>query len=161
MNRSYRMGVVAIVLDDQDRVLLGLSASFDSPWRKGYWEFPQGGVLPGETEEDAVLRELREEVGTDHVVILAKSTGHYHYDWHKEHRGQHGQEQRYFLGRLVGTPELMPDPKEFSDLRWVPWANLRQVIRTFKAKREAYLTALAEFEEEVGCLKPTYRKASP
>lgn len=156
-SRTYRSGIVAIVLDGKSQVLLGHSASYDSSWRKGYWEFPQGGVLPGESEEQALLRELKEEIGTDRVEILAKSTSHYHYDWRKEHRGQHGQEQRYFLVRLVGAPELVPDPKEFTALRWVSWESLRKMLRTFKAKREAYLSALVEFEEEGGHLKPEFQ----
>lgn len=151
---------MAIVLDARDQVLLGHSASYDASWRKGYWEFPQGGVLPSESEEQALLRELKEEIGTDQVEILAQSTGHYRYDWRNEHRGHHGQDQRYFLVRLVGAPELAPDPQEFTELRWIPWESLRKVLRTFKTKRQAYLSGLGEFEEGEGRLKPEYRKAN-
>lgn len=158
MNHSYRLGIVAIVLDKEDRVLLGRSAAQNPSWRQEYWEFPQGGVQEGESEEAAVLRELKEEIGTDRVEILARSGRLYHYDWRKEHRGKHGQEQRYFLLRLKELTNLTPEPEEFSDLRWVSWDHLRQGLRTFKAKREAYLAALAEFEDEPGRLRTEYRK---
>ena len=158
MNLSYRLGIVAIVLDEEDRVLLGRAAAQDPSWHRDYWEFPQGGLQEGESEEAAVLRELQEEIGTDRVEILARSGRLYHYDWSKEHRGKHGQEQRYFLLRLTELTNLTPEPEEFSELRWVSWDQLRRGLRTFKAKREAYLAALTEFEEEPGRLRAVYRK---
>src|SRR5215472_161758 len=51
------LGVAALVLDAQDRVLLV---------RHGYnpgWRLPGGGVDRGEPPVEAVLRELREELG--------------------------------------------------------------------------------------------------
>ena len=42
------------------------------------WQFPQGGIRPEEDVEDAMYRELREEIGLlpDHVEIIASTN-----DW--------------------------------------------------------------------------------
>ena len=37
------------------------------------WQMPQGGIEPGEAPLDAVLRELREEIGTDNAAVIAES----------------------------------------------------------------------------------------
>jgi ADP-ribose pyrophosphatase len=41
--------------------------------RKGYWEFPKGHVDQGETEEEAAIREVREETGLNDVKIVSGS----------------------------------------------------------------------------------------
>ncbi len=76
--------VVAAALVDRDgRVLLA-----ERPEGKamaGLWEFPGGKVLPGETPEAALLRELREELGIDtETSCLAPLTfaSHAYADFH-------------------------------------------------------------------------------
>jgi len=34
------------------------------------WQFPQGGIDPGESEEETLFRELEEEIGTNDVTII-------------------------------------------------------------------------------------------
>lgn len=59
--------VVAAVVVDDDRVL----ACRRAPGRSaaGRWEFPGGKIEPGETAEDALVREIREELGVDLVDL--------------------------------------------------------------------------------------------
>jgi mutator protein MutT len=53
----------AVVIDENDRLLL---FRFRNPGdRDEFWAMPGGGVEPGETHDEAVRRELREEVGID------------------------------------------------------------------------------------------------
>ncbi len=54
----YRVGVVAVVFDDQGRILL-----FKHTYRRFDWGLPAGGLEPGEAPEQAVIREFREETG--------------------------------------------------------------------------------------------------
>ncbi|HET8541478.1 MAG TPA: (deoxy)nucleoside triphosphate pyrophosphohydrolase [Anaeromyxobacter sp.] len=61
-----RLRVVAAVVRRGDALLV--TRRPDRPGRPGQWEFPGGKVEPGETEPDALRRELREELGCDAEV---------------------------------------------------------------------------------------------
>ena len=61
---EFMLYVLAIVQDLQGRYLI-TQRSLDKHWAAGWWEVTGGGVLAGETSAQAVLREVREEVGLD------------------------------------------------------------------------------------------------
>ncbi|HEX9050136.1 MAG TPA: (deoxy)nucleoside triphosphate pyrophosphohydrolase [Anaeromyxobacter sp.] len=61
-----RVRVVAAVFRRGDALLV--TRRPDRPGRPGQWEFPGGKVEPGETEPQALRRELREELGCDAAV---------------------------------------------------------------------------------------------
>lgn len=77
------------------------------------WQFPQGGINPDETPEDALYRELNEEVGLerDDVEILACTRGWFALSFTPApgaHPGQPlciGQKQKWFLLRLVSNEQ--------------------------------------------------------
>ena len=120
------------------------------------WQFPQGGIRESESAEDALYRELHEEVGLlqDHVEIIGSSR-----DWLRYHLPEHlirherqplciGQKQRWFLLRLTGNDEdVRLDAcarPEFDHWRWVDyWHPLKEVV---SFKRDVYQSALEEFE---------------
>lgn len=60
---NLRHSVRAVVLDEDDRVLLCRHAVPGPAGRTVVWAAPGGGVEPGETRLAALRRELREEVG--------------------------------------------------------------------------------------------------
>ena len=118
------------------------------------WQFPQGGMQPGESPEEALYRELDEEVGLDEgqVELLASTR-----DWlsyrlplrYQRHDSQPlciGQKQRWFLLRIRDDEppvrfDRSPTP-EFDDWRWVDyWHPLSEVIFF---KRGVYREALTE-----------------
>jgi len=125
--------------------------------RKGEnsWQFPQGGICPDETPEQALFRELQEEVGLtqDHVEIIGRTARWLRYRIPKQflrHRRPRsrciGQKQIWFLLRLVAGESNVNlglcDKPEFDSWRWINyWETVDQVIFF---KRSVYFKALEE-----------------
>ena len=61
---EFMLYVLAIVQNMEGKYLI-TQRSMDKHWAAGWWEVTGGGVLSGETSSQAVLREVREEVGLD------------------------------------------------------------------------------------------------
>ena len=61
---EFMLYVLAIVQNLEGKYLI-TQRSLDKHWAAGWWEVTGGGVLSGETSAQAVLREVREEVGLD------------------------------------------------------------------------------------------------
>ncbi len=60
---------VAIITNQEGKVLLQKRNDPSTPKAHGKWDTPGGGVDEGETKEEAVVRECKEEIGVDVVVI--------------------------------------------------------------------------------------------
>lgn len=120
MKLRFRPNVAAIIRNPEARILIAERADIPDAW-----QFPQGGVDPGETPHGALIREMREEISLDprHYSIVDQK-GPYRYvlpDGRKK-KGFDGQEQQYFLLEYFG-PESAIDvatPKpEFRAIRWI------------------------------------------
>lgn len=61
---EFMLYVLAIVQNAEGKYLI-TQRSMDKSWAAGWWEVTGGGVLSGETSVQAVVREVREEVGLD------------------------------------------------------------------------------------------------
>jgi len=117
------------------------------------WQFPQGGLRSGESLEQALFRELDEEIGLPQasVQVLGQTERWLRYRLPSRYvrRNQHpvctGQKQRWFLLRLTGEPRFdlkRTSQPEFDEWRWVPyWEPVRAVIYF---KRPVYVRALTE-----------------
>jgi putative (di)nucleoside polyphosphate hydrolase len=145
---GYRPNVGIILVNSKKQVFWGKRI------REHSWQFPQGGIKYGETPEQAMLRELHEEIGLrpEHVKIVARTRHWLRYDvpdhWiRREWRGSYkGQKQIWFLLKLVGRDTDVSlrasDHPEFDAWRWSDyWIPLDCVI---EFKREVYKQALAE-----------------
>ncbi len=101
---GYRPNVGIILANSHNEVFWGKRI------REHSWQFPQGGIKRGETPEQAMYRELQEEVGLlpEHVRVLGRTREWLRYDvpkqWiRREWRNTYkGQKQIWFLLRLVG-----------------------------------------------------------
>jgi putative (di)nucleoside polyphosphate hydrolase len=145
---GYRPNVGIILCNVQGRLLWARRIGQDA------WQFPQGGIKGHESPQDALFRELREEIGleTRHVEIIGKTRGWLRYKLPK-HFLRHGrrpvcvgQKQIWYLLRLLGHDEdvrldLARRP-EFDGWRWVDyWHPLEEVV---SFKLDVYRSALKE-----------------
>ena len=118
------------------------------------WQFPQGGIKKSETLEQALYRELDEEVGlvAEDVKILHQTNDWFHYRLPKNFIRYHkyplciGQKQKWFLLSLESNDSRVELAKsgqpEFDEWCWVSyWYPLNQVI---DFKRDVYRRALKE-----------------
>ncbi|MDA1369230.1 MAG: RNA pyrophosphohydrolase [Proteobacteria bacterium] len=118
------------------------------------WQFPQGGIRQSESLEQALYRELDEEVGlaADDVKVLYQTVDWLHYRLPKNFIRYHkdplciGQKQKWFLLSLESEDSKVELEKsgqpEFDDWRWVSyWYPVDQVI---EFKRDVYRKALTE-----------------
>ena len=145
---GYRPNVAIVVVNGRNQVFWGKRI------REHSWQFPQGGINPGETPEQAMYRELHEEVGLHphHVRVLGRTRDWLRYDvpqhWIKrEWRGSYkGQKQIWYLLQLVGHDWDLnlraTDHPEFDAWRWNDyWVPLEVVV---EFKRGVYELALRE-----------------
>jgi len=151
---GYRPNVAIVLTNHKNQVFWGKRV------KEHAWQFPQGGIKPGESPEEAMYRELQEETGLQpqHVKILGRTRDWLHYNvpthWVKrEWRGTYrGQKQIWFLLRLVGRDSDISlrasGHPEFDAWRWHNyWVPLESVI---DFKRDVYqlgLEQLASFLE--------------
>ncbi len=118
------------------------------------WQFPQGGINRDETPEEALYRELMEEVGLhqSHVEIIGCTQNWLRYRLPKRFIRHDlapvciGQKQRWFLLRLncddARVKLDMTDKPEFDQWKWVSyWHPLKEVVAF---KRKVYKSALNE-----------------
>jgi putative (di)nucleoside polyphosphate hydrolase len=145
---GFRPNVGIILLNQRSQVFWGKRIRTHS------WQFPQGGIKYGETPEQAMFRELHEEVGLmpDHVRIIARTRDWLRYEVpdhfiRRDARGHYrGQKQIWFLLQLTGRDSDMnlraTDHPEFDAWRWNEyWVPLEVVI---EFKRDVYQMALTE-----------------
>jgi len=149
---GFRPNVGIILLNQKSQVFWGKRIRTHS------WQFPQGGIDRGENPEQAMLRELHEEVGLfpQHVHVLARTRDWLRYEVpdrfiRRDARGHYkGQKQIWFLLQLVGHDWDLnlraTDHPEFDAWRWNDyWVPLDVVVEFKRGVYEMALTELARF----------------
>ncbi len=151
---GYRLNVGIILVNRQNQLFLGRRIGHDDAW-----QFPQGGIRAHETPQQALFRELKEEIGLEprHVRILGKTQDWLCYNLPKRLIRQNaspiciGQKQRWFMLGLVGDEQAInlkaSDSPEFEEWRWVSyWQPIHEVV---SFKKDVYQQALVELEQSL------------
>ena len=149
---GFRPNVGIILLNQKNQVFWGKRIRTHS------WQFPQGGIDRGETPEQAMFRELHEEVGLspEHVVIVARTRDWLRYEVpdryiRRDARGHYkGQKQIWYLLQLTGHDWDLnlraTDHPEFDAWRWNDyWVPLEAVVEFKRGVYQMALTELARF----------------
>jgi putative (di)nucleoside polyphosphate hydrolase len=148
-DEGFRHGVGIILVNSKRQLFLAKRIGKDA------WQFPQGGMMADETPEQAMIRELKEEIGlhASDVKILASTRRWLRYRLPKRLIRHHskplcvGQKQKWFLLRLLNNDAnidlSMTETPEFDSWAWVSyWYPLSQVVAF---KRRVYNMAMREF----------------
>lgn len=118
---------------------------------KGAWQFPQGGIDEGESPQEAMYRELKEEIGTNDVEIIAQYPQWLSYDFPENVAKKmkfDGQSQKYFLVRLKPGAKIdinTPKP-EFNDFSFVKVEEINKIVNSFK--KPVYTKVIKYFKEK-------------
>jgi putative (di)nucleoside polyphosphate hydrolase len=154
---GFRPNVGIILLNQKNQVFWGKRIRTHS------WQFPQGGIDRGENPEQAMFRELHEEVGLkpEQVRIIARTRDWLRYEVpdryiRRESRGFYkGQKQIWFLLQLVAHDWDLnlraTDHPEFDAWRWNDyWVPLDVVVEFKRGVYEMALQELARFLPRFG-----------
>lgn len=146
---GYRPNVGIILCNAEQKVLWARRVGQNT------WQFPQGGIESSEAPEDAMYRELHEEVGLDvrHVEVLGRTEDWLRYKIPPRYLRRSmpvciGQKQIWFLLKMIGSDEDICFDRslkaEFDACEWVDyWQPVENIV---DFKREVYHAALAELE---------------
>ncbi len=149
--KRYRPNVAAVILSSKYpltcEIFLGCRIDVYNAW-----QFPQGGIDAGETPEEAIYRELLEEIGTDDFEILCEYPDWLQYDFpnkvSKKMYPFDGQRQKYFLVKLNSDDKINLETQEpeFIDYKFVSYKFiLNDIVRM---KRPIYKKVLEYFKKE-------------
>ena len=133
----YRLGVGLLIQNQHGKIFVGKRR-----YRDRYWHMPQGGIEPNETDEQAVFREMLEEIGSTNAKIISSAKENFKYDvpialipklWNGQYRGQ---SQKWFLIHFMGENSEIDikyhHKPEFVNWRWFAKKQLIREVPPFK-----------------------------
>ena len=150
MLKKYRKCVGMMILNEKNEILVGRRIDYPS----GYWQMPQGGIDENEIPQEAVWREMMEEIGTNKAKLIGISTQWLSYKipkdtlktlpWGEKYIGQI---QKWFVFRFKGKDtdiNVGTENPEFSEWKWINYQLISENIVPFKKK--TYINILKEFK---------------
>ena len=140
-----------MILNNNKEILVG--RRLDHP--SGFWQMPQGGIDENENPEEAVWREMMEEIGTNKAELLKVSNQWINYNipletlktlpWGHKYIGQ---TQKWFAFQFTGNEKdinVGTENPEFSEWKWTNIDIIIDNIVPFK--RDVYSKILEEFKD--------------
>ena len=113
----------------------------------GHWQLPQGGIDKGETARRAIMREMKEELGTDKLKIIKYVQDFHRYIWPKVdklRRGYRGQKQDLFILEFTGAEgDIHIDNREHSNYQWAHFDKAVETVH--EVRKEQTQKALTIF----------------
>ncbi|MFW9946513.1 MAG: bis(5'-nucleosyl)-tetraphosphatase [Candidatus Odinarchaeota archaeon] len=137
MNLKEEKSVAAIVYHKDKYLLLKYSL--------GHWEFVKGHIEPGETEEDTIMRELREEAGISDAEFVNGFKENYDYKFNFKGQTIHKKVSCYLIKSNTKDVKLS---FEHDDFIWLPidkairtatYKNAKELLRKAKDFRSSTL----------------------
>lgn len=147
----YRPNVAMIIVSNNypQKVELFIAQRNDM---SDIWQFPQGGIDKGEEVQEALFRELEEEIGTDKAKIVGEYPEWISYDFPdkiaQKMKPYSGQIQRYFLLKLKKSAIINLETKhpEFSSYKFV---SVDEVLsHTAHFKKPVYEKVIKYFKKK-------------
>lgn len=151
---EYRQSTLAYIHDDSNHFLVIQK----SIYQDDQWSFAGGGIDEGETPEEAIKRELEEELGSTSFMVEGKSTQDYSYEfpdeviqrnYDKKGVWQRGQKITGFWVKFTGNKDELSPKDGLGKIKWVSreelkdylifpnqWENAERVIEEFVQKSE-------------------------
>ena len=147
----FRAGVGALIINDDKYVM-----SFQRSDHPSEWQAPQGGMMIGETPDQAVMREIEEETGlmNQDIVLLKRAPNWVSYEFPESFRNKkygYGQTQFWYLFKVLDKEiqidlSLVKD-KEFQDWDWFIMEQAIERVPPFK--RKLYIQLYDMFRDEL------------
>ena len=123
---TYQQNVAGILRNRDGKILICERSTI-----RGAWQFPQGGVDKGETPEQALVRELWEEISLDpgDFRIVSKRDGYRYLFSGGKKRGHDGKDQTYFLCEFLADDSQInveTEHPEFRAWKWIAPSEFRK-----------------------------------
>jgi len=149
-DKKYRPNVAAVVLSSKYPFECKIFIANRNDYKNDIWQFPQGGIDEGESPQEALFRELKEEIGTDEVEVIAEHPKWLSYDFPPKAKGKmypyDGQTQKYFLVKLKKEAKINLATKEpeFREYKFVDAKDVLDYVGNMK--KNIYKEVLTYFK---------------
>lgn len=150
-NFPYRKSTLGVVKNDEGKYLVVNKSAYQAETQ---WSFPGGGIDEGEDPDQALMRELEEELMSNKFEIISRSNNPYTYEFPDEvientfiKKGKYyrGQQLTQFFVKFTGNPDEIKSGDGIRKIKWVSredlkthlvfpdqWENAEKVIKEFE-----------------------------